>query len=225
MNNKDIAVDGDVGQFVAGNVIREAPRAEGHFSNVINMGTSALEPRTITWQQDKAIKSRVDELMPILRKDRLEIYEEIFNEYSVSRRSEIPSDKYKSVMEMLDRLEAVASGAPESRSSATMLGPAACDGCSGLQRRLTRAKASVALASFVALGLAGTATYQFQSNARDRVALEASVSGQCQFEGKPYSPGSLAKMANSQTRECLDAGGSKGMQWATPSQQVWKRPR
>ncbi|WP_455154842.1 hypothetical protein [Cupriavidus campinensis] len=225
MKKNDVAVEGDVGQVVAGNVVHEAARNEGHFSNVINMGAaSAPEPRYITWQQDKAIKGRVDELMPVLGKDRLEIYEEIFNEYSVSRRSEIPSDKFKSVMEMLDRLEAKASGAMEASGSAPAHEPLSCSRCMQLQARLAHfrvvgiAAVLIALASFIA------AVYFARFAIADAPTSSAQDS-QCQFEGQIYSPGSVVKMPNGQTRECLDAGGGKGLQWIVPSQSAGRRGR
>ncbi|SPK73069.1 protein of unknown function [Cupriavidus taiwanensis] len=226
MSNKGVAVEGDVGQVVAGKVVHEGARTEGHFSNVINMGgaASAPEPRYITWQQDKAIKARVDELMPVLGKDRLEIYEEIFNEYSVSRRAEIPSNKFKSVMEMLDQLEAKATGATESPREIAEHGPLTCGSCAQLRTRLRRIKAVGAVAVITAFASVGVAIYFSQAAIADAQTDSAPVS-QCQFEGQMYSPGSVVKMPNGQARECLDAGGNKSMQWAVPSQPAWKRPR
>lgn len=223
MKKNDVAVEGDAGQVVAGNVVHEGARNEGHFSNVINMGVSPSppEPRFITWQQDKAIKGRVDELMPILGKDRLEIYEEIFNEYSVSRRSEIPSDKFKGVMEMLDRLEARATGAADLNGAAISHDSRSCSSCTQLHARMGRIKTMATLA--VSATLVSTSAAAYFALAPEHASV-ASPS-ECQFEGQIYSVGSVVKMPDGQLRECRDAGARRGTQWIAPNQAATKRTR
>ncbi|MWL87136.1 hypothetical protein [Cupriavidus sp. SW-Y-13] len=85
-----------------------------------------------------------------------------------------------------------------------------CGRCAALAKQLRRFKLALALMGAAMCGAIG-------ATARSHVAEAApppAVATQCQFDGRQYSAGSIVKMMDGLSRECLDAGSGRSLKWS-----------
>jgi len=222
MKANDVAVDGDVGQLVAGNVVHEGATAASHLHNVITI-QGAAKPApvpTITELQRKRIAVKVKEVMGVAGiKQQLEVYSVVMTDFGVEKIMDLPRDQFKGVMAMLDNWiaeeaqEQPPQRTPEQRESGdeSSASPTALPGRVGLIRWGLAFLAAVCVLTFCA--------YVIIQN----LAPAARNGSECQHDGKAYSLGSVIRMPDNGIYEC--AAGEPGGQaaWRTSSLAAGKR--
>ena len=182
--------EGDIGQVVMGNA------TEGHhLSNVVNidMGKNA-DVKALTSHQKRAIRKKILEWESLTGRSRMGLHGELLNEYGAERMATFPGDRYRDAQEFLDRkLEALKSEKKETRNDENP----ACPGCVQLVHQLdTLKKVTIGLTVCV---LIISCCVGWKSTFHPEFGLKPNP---CYLDGKIYSIGSIAKMADGTLHIC-----------------------
>jgi hypothetical protein len=204
---------GDVGQAVMGDV-NEAPR----LNNVVHVNLASEKTKSITNLQRKSIAAKVKELMALGDLEQLDVYRVILTDFGIETIAELPCDRYKSVMTLLDdwMVETRGQTAPSLQRRTTdqiVQVNSAAPSCSS--ERIIKAVKSVRL-----MAMMQTVVIVVSIVILGRLILSvpasASVETSCRIDGKAYSVGSTAKMSNGGLRECLAVAEGGAPFWAAP---------
>lgn len=213
---RKVAVSGDVSQLVTGNVVHEAPATVQQQNNTVtyNLQAAHQEPKYLSWRQRQVISAKVDEVAQAEGVERLAIYKTLLSDHDAQNMKVMPADRFRAIMDDL----AVALSEAKSRAGAAndaastpnegtsppiserpsvLVPPARRSGLATLHWILT----------FFSVGTGGVMVW-------DRVAAEPNVPVDvCQFEGRPYSVGSVTAMAPVGVYECQAASGEPAPKW------------
>jgi len=85
-----------------------------------------------------------------------------------------------------------------------------CGRCAALASQLRRFKLALALMGAAVCGAIATSVRSHFTEA----APAPPVATECQFDGRQYSAGSIVKMMDGLSRECLDAGSGRSLKWS-----------
>jgi len=211
---------GDVGQAVMGDV-QEAPR----LSNVVtlNMGKEALPPApAITDFQRSRISQLVKDLASLTGDHTLDIYRIIFTEFGIEKIRELPRDRYKETVALVEKWIADAKDAAQPK--AEQPAPQAvvekhahagdpCARCEekdlnfARQRRTNLAQCALIV---ILAGSCGWLLYKMPDSSDSGSHHE----DKCYFDGKAYSLGSTVRHVSGAPQECeIDAAGDSA-KWA-----------
>lgn len=207
---------GDVGQAVMGNV-NEAPR----LSNVVhvNLAGEQGKPKLITNLQRKSIATKVKELVQIGDLEPLDVYRVILNDFGVETIAELPRERYKDVMALLDGWITETKGdvdpTPQRRAT-DQIAPAtsmsvACAACEKSLKVARDARMMTIMQIVVILAATAFLGWLMWSTPAD---VETSTS--CYADGKKYSVGSNIKMVNSVLKECFVGVEGRAPYWGMP---------
>ncbi|SCU94388.1 conserved hypothetical protein [Cupriavidus necator] len=201
---RKVTVSGDVSQLVTGNVVHEAPATVHHQNNTVTYNLqSAQEPKYLSWRQRQVISAKVDEVAQAEGVGRLAIYKTLLSDHDALNMKVMPADRFRAIMDDL----AVALSEAKSRAGAANDSATAPDqSLSPLPSEHTPVAVATAgrarlgalhwLLSICAAGAGGFLMW-------DRVAAEPNVPADvCQFEGRPYSVGSVTAMPPAGVYEC-----------------------
>ncbi|WP_029046564.1 hypothetical protein [Cupriavidus sp. amp6] len=208
---RKVAVSGDVSQLVSGNVVHEAPATVHQQNNTVtyNLQSAVQEPKYLSWRQRQVISAKVDEVAKAEGVERLAIYKTLLSDHDAQNMKVMPADRFRAIMDDL----AVALSEAKSRSVAAndaapapvdisppvMIDPKPVAPARGGRARLG---ALHWLLSVCAAAAGGFLIW-------DRVAAEPNVPVNiCQFQGKPYSIGSVTAMPPVGVYECQAEGES-----------------
>lgn len=229
MNSKDIAIDGDVGQFVARNVIHEGASASNHTSNVITISTGEPLPpvRTITDLQRKRIAAKVKEVMQVAGIERqLDVYSVVLTDFGIEKILDLPCGQFRSVMEMLDNwiLEARGElpGSPNRQPEAVTAERSQCAGCAALSAGHDSTRQTLRILKGSAIAALGLAAYSLYASAL-RPAVEAvgsSTPHSCRYDGKEHTIGGMVRMPDTNIYECAVLATNGDMASWIPSRSV-----
>ncbi|QBP10128.1 hypothetical protein [Cupriavidus metallidurans] len=211
MKTSEVAVEGDVGQVVAGNVIHEGANARSHLSNVItiNNGEPLAPIRTITELQRKRISAKVKEVMQVAGiKQQLEVYSVVLTDFGIEKILDLPRDQFKGVMAMLDSWIAEERSTPAAPNDAAMPTVNAsdnvqCAGCAAVARGLGRTHTGMRLMTLGVVGAIGAAGYAVY--AKPLPAVESDIPLACHHDGKVYSVGGVMRMPDNAVYECANS--------------------
>ncbi|WP_144409787.1 hypothetical protein [Cupriavidus basilensis] len=234
MKNGGVAVDGDVGQVVAGNVVHEGANANSHMSNVITISTGEPLPpvRTITELQRKRIAAKVKEVMQVAGVERqLDVYSVVLSDFGVEKILDLPCGQFKSVMSMLDNWIVEARGEPPGslcrQSDVTTPAHSECTGCAALSARLDGTRQTLRFLKGTAIVAMGLAAYSLYANATWPAAdaTNPSTSLSCRHDGKEHSIGSMVRMPDNSIYECAALATSGDMASWVPARGVGGKRR
>lgn len=220
MQTNEAAVDGDVGQLVAGNVIHEGANANSHLSNVITINNGEPLPpiRTITELQRKRIAAKVKEVMQVAGiKQQLEVYSVVLTDFGIEKILDLPRDQFKGVMAMLESWiaeERCTPGTPDEGAvpTANASEQVQCAGCTEVARGLERTRTGMRLTALGLVGAMGAAGYAIY--AKPLPAAESGVPHACHHDGKMFSVGGVVRMPDNGVYECSSSGPTElGAQW------------
>lgn len=213
---------GGVGQAVLGNV-NEAPR----LSNIVKLsiGGQGEQSKPITNLQRQSIATKVKELVALGDIEQLDVYRVILTEFGAETIAELPRDRYKDAMALLDswiaelRVESApqeAEGAATGDALALQTQPAPCSTCEHHAKQTRSARLMMAVQTVVMLAITGIFSWLLWQTP---AAANPITDSNCHVEGKAYSIGSVVKMANV-LRECVQDAGNGSPYWGE-----MKKPR
>ncbi len=209
-----VAVEGDVSQLVAGNVIHEAPASVQHQNNNVTYNVQAgPAPEYLLWRQRQAISKKVNEVVSATGLDRMEIYQAVLDNHGANSMKTMPAAKFRPIMddlstwlnEAVSRREAANDQTP---GQATSVAPS---------DRASRPPRPVRRPAFVALHwvltLTACAMGGFQIFAQQGAALADEPDLTCHFGGKRFSVGSLTSMPPHGNFECVGDRSGSSPRW------------
>lgn len=201
---RKVAVSGDVSQLVTGNVVHEAPATVHQQHNTVTYNLqSAQQPKYLSWRQRQVISAKVDEVAQAEGVERLAIYKTLLSDHDAPNMKLMPADRFRAIMDDL----AVALSEAKNRSVAANDAGSASPHLTpqtSIEPRPAKAPSTGRsklgalhwLLSACAAATSGFLMWQ-------TVAAEPQVSQDvCQFEGRPYSIGSVAAMPPARIYEC-----------------------
>jgi hypothetical protein len=201
--SEKVDVKGDVGQVVMGDV-----KAAARFNNVVtlNMGSEATPVQTITDFQRSRISELVKDLAALTGDHTLDIYRVIFTEFGIEKIRELPRDRYKETVALIDQWIVDATETTQPKAELLPQQPIATlhDACllckekDASYTRLQKSSRAQWCALILCILVCGWLLYKLPNN--DASSLD---SANCIYEGKPYSIGSAIKVTSVITRECL----------------------
>lgn len=207
----------EVGQAVMGNV-NEAPR----LNNVVHVNLSGEQskPKPITNLQRKSIAAKVKELVQLGDMEQLDVYRVILTDFGVETIAELPRDRYKDVMKLLDDWIAETRGdvdpTPQRRAT-DQIAPAmsmslACAACEKSLKAARDVRMMTFMQTVVILAATALLGWLMWSAPAD-----SETTTSCHADGKAHSVGSTVKMVNGVLRECM-AGIEEGAPyWGMPA--------
>lgn len=215
---RKVAVSGDVSQLVTGNVVHEAPATVQQQNNHVtyNVQSSAQEPEYISWRQRQIISAKVDEVAQAEGMQRVAIYRTLLSEHDAPNMKVMPAHRFRAIMDDLavwlseakNRAVAANDAAPAPGDTSS---PPSIDHAPMATMPAGRARLGALhwILSIFAAGAGGFLVW-------DRVAAEPNVPAEmCQYEGRPYSVGSVTAMPPAGVYECQAAAADESMpKWA-----------
>lgn len=216
--------NGDVGQAVMGDV-KEAAR----LSNVVtlNMGAETPPPvPAITDFQRSRISQLVKDLAALTGDHTLDIYRVIFTEFGIEKIRELPRDRYKETVALVEKWSVDAKDAALPKSIAPV--PAAvagqqvghCARCEEKDANFGRQQ-KVNFAQWVLIViLACCCAWLLYKMPAEGQGEQHVSENKCYFDGKAYSPGSTVRNVSGMTQECMDSSLGLSPKWIGA-----KRPR
>lgn len=211
--SEKVDFNGDVGQAVMGDV-KEAPR----LNNVVtlNMGSGASPVAAITDLQRASISEVVKDLASLTGDHALDIYRVIFTEFGIEKIRELPRDRYKEAVALVNKWidDAKDSALPKPAPSSPIVieqNSHHCARCEEKDISFQRSQKTIYFligALVLCLSWCGWILYKFPN---DEAHVESPAN--CFYEGKPYSAGSVIKPGIVGTRECVADGRSNIMNW------------
>src|SRR5450830_1278267 len=212
--SEKVEFTGDVGQAVMGDV-KEAPR----LNNVVTLNMGKEEPPpvpTIIDFQRSRISQLVKDLAAMTGDHTLDIYRVIFTEFGIEKIRELPRDRYKEAVALVNKWIDDAKDAAEPKpltSHPTIAEPksshcARCEEKDSSFKRSQRTIYSLIGALVFCLSCCGWMLFKWPND-----EVHAGSPATCFYEGKPYSPGSIIKSGIAGTRECLADVDNHSMNW------------
>lgn len=204
--------NGDVGQAVLGDV-KEASRI--HNNNILQVSMGAREEdKPITELQRRRISAKVKQVVQATGTPQLDVYTVILTELGAATIAELPRSRFRAAMEILDSwlnadrdehgATAVPAPAPPAPVSVVVQRP-------GNAAPWFFAAAAIAITAWLFLDKTLTA--------------QASTEHLCHHDGKAFSIGSAARMADGSVRHCVRDPDGAEPQWVVPTKPGAQRRR
>lgn len=208
-----VAVEGDVSQLVAGNVIHEAPASVQQNNNVTYNLHTKVDPLYLHIRQRQRISKAVDKVAKAAGIERLDVYQVLLDNHAARSMKTMPADKYRAIMDDLSAWLKEA-GSPEQAANDEESGDAET-------RREFFGPAVFSwrylfhvLISATAFSMSAVLVWEHH-HAEDKVPPNV-----CLFNGKHYSIGSVTAMPPGGNFECVGAVGVGGdPRWAMAKNQ------
>jgi hypothetical protein len=211
--SEKVDFNGDVGQAVMGDV-KEAPR----LNNVVtlHMGSEATPVAAITDLQRASISEVVKDLAALTGDHALDIYRVIFTEFGIEKIRELPRDRYKEVVALVNKWidDAKDAALPKPAISPPIMAESKSSHCARCEEKDANFKRSQRTIYFLVGALAlclawcGWMLYKWPND-----ELKQDAQATCLYEGKPYSAGSVIKTVIGGTRECVSDVAGRSMNW------------
>ena len=218
--SEKVEFSGDVGQAVMGDVT-EAPR----LNNVVtlNMGKEAPPPvPAITDFQRSRISQVVKDLAALTGDHTLDIYRIIFTEFGIEKIRELPRDRYKETVALVEKwivdVKDAAQPKPEQPAPPAVIENHAhagerCARCEEKDLNFARQqRTNFAQCVLIVILACSCGWLLYKMPAAPDVSQDDK--GQCYFEGKPYSAGSTIKVGGGSLRECIADATGHAMTWS-----------
>jgi len=215
--SEKVEFTGDVGQAVMGDV-KEAPR----LNNVVtlNMGKEAPPPvPAITDFQRSRISQLVKDLAALTGDHTLDIYRIIFTEFGIEKIRELPRDRYKETVALVEKWIVDAKDAALPKSVAPVPVAVAdhqaghCARCEEKDANFARQqKANFSQWVLIVILACCCAWLLYKMPAEGQGEQHVSEN-KCYFDGKAYSSGSTVRNVNGSLQECSAESADTSAKW------------
>src|SRR5450830_263767 len=216
--SEKVNFNGDVGQTVMGDV-KEALR----FNNVVtlNMRNEAPPVPAITDFQRSRISELVKDLAAMTGDHTLDIYRIIFTEFGIEKIREMPRDRYKETVALLEKwiMDAKDAAQPKPETPVPQVTvehhSERCARCEEKDANFSRQQKTNFAQWMLIVILAcscGWLLYKMPSGSDD----DHPVDSKCYFDGKTYSAGSTVRNVSGTLQECEAGEVSMSPKWMPP---------